>query len=446
MLSEDPSTNKLYAMAVNSAPDFQPVAQFFRNIPSPRLPDWNFSFNLGWLWAPFLSLGSGIHGLLFTRSAKEELKMSLDEDKLQLLMSHIDNYIDLTIGQRFQENNRILTKETNDRMLVIIAGTVKDALVNYNYQLTTGDIEIIAAAVRKQIESEFNDKEKLLLSKISLTNNENLARINEQIKQNINLDFKTVKLENQNVDLNEILVAVLNSNKLLSLIDSRVKPAFDQLNQHELEISGLKSEIGKLKIDIMNRFNSFDGEISGFKAREKNIGDDFYKFKLENDEKLRQLLLEIDNKLAAFGESHYSSIDTSIRQNLLHIFGYDSKSSDVELNADFIRNWVSSIFVAKSDLEERLKAVEANSNQAFKLQLDQNAGILMNEINEEINKQVVIALAAKSNEREGKNSDGLTEAGVRKIVKAVLAVYDADKTGLVDFALETAGGQVLSTR
>lgn len=372
--------------------------------------------------------------------------MSLDEHKLQLLMSHIDNYIDATIGQRFQDNNRVITKETNDRMLLLIAGTVEEALAGYNYQLTARDIEVIAAAVRKQIDSEFSDREKLLLSKISIANDENLVRINEQIKQNINLHFSTFKLDNQNVDLNEIIAAVLSSEKLLSLVDGRVKPAFDQLNQHESEISGLKSEIAKLKIEVVKRFTSFEGEVSDFKERERKIGDDFYKFKLENDEKLRLLLLEIDNKLAAFGDSQFSSIDSSVRQNLLHIFGYDSKSSDVELNAEFIKNWVSSIFVAKSDLEERLKAVEANGNQAFKLQLDQNAGILMAEINEEINKQVAIALAAKSNELGAGTTSGLTEAAVLKIVKDVLAVYDADKTGLVDFALETAGGQVISTR
>lgn len=35
---------------------------------------------------------------------------------------------------------------------------------------------------------------------------------------------------------------------------------------------------------------------------------------------------------------------------------------------------------------------------------------------------------------------------IRKVVKEVLRIYDADKTGQVDYALESAGGQVLSTR
>ncbi|XP_033218747.1 uncharacterized protein LOC117174105 isoform X2 [Belonocnema kinseyi] len=35
---------------------------------------------------------------------------------------------------------------------------------------------------------------------------------------------------------------------------------------------------------------------------------------------------------------------------------------------------------------------------------------------------------------------------MRKIVKEILKIYDADKTGRVDYALESAGGQVISTR
>jgi len=35
---------------------------------------------------------------------------------------------------------------------------------------------------------------------------------------------------------------------------------------------------------------------------------------------------------------------------------------------------------------------------------------------------------------------------VDQVVKKALAKYDADKTGLFDFALESAGGSIVSTR
>lgn len=41
---------------------------------------------------------------------------------------------------------------------------------------------------------------------------------------------------------------------------------------------------------------------------------------------------------------------------------------------------------------------------------------------------------------------GITDDRVRAIVKEALKIYDADKTGRVDYALESAGGQIVSTR
>lgn len=374
--------------------------------------------------------------------------MALDDEKFQSLLAHINNYVDTAIGLKFDENNKVALKSTNDKMSVIVAGTVRDALVSYQYQLTEKDIEVIAERIRRLMEKEFSEKEKTLLGRISLTNEENLVKIQEQIRQNVNLHFSEIKLNNQNVDLNEILLAILKSDKLLMLIDSRVKPAIVRLDENDAEIEGIKIDLANLKSGVMERFSSLNIEINELRGQQKNLGDDFYKFKLQNDEKLQQLLLEIDAKLASIGDSQFSSVDSSVRKNLLNILGFDFKTSSGEMSEDSIKNWISSVFVAKDFLEERLKLVEVNGNKAFQLQLDQNAGILMAEINEEIKKQVAIAVAAKSKELHGtiKVSGGLSEAEVLKIVKEVLAVYDADKTGLVDFALESAGGQVLSTR
>lgn len=40
----------------------------------------------------------------------------------------------------------------------------------------------------------------------------------------------------------------------------------------------------------------------------------------------------------------------------------------------------------------------------------------------------------------------ISEAQIRKIIKEILRIYDADKTGRVDYALESAGGQIISIR
>ena len=47
---------------------------------------------------------------------------------------------------------------------------------------------------------------------------------------------------------------------------------------------------------------------------------------------------------------------------------------------------------------------------------------------------------------ENSSANNLAREEIEKMVRNALVIYDADKTGLFDFALETAGGAVVSTR
>ncbi|XP_032683127.1 sun domain-containing protein 1-like [Odontomachus brunneus] len=53
---------------------------------------------------------------------------------------------------------------------------------------------------------------------------------------------------------------------------------------------------------------------------------------------------------------------------------------------------------------------------------------------------------AVSNDNANDSDAHMSEEHVRKIVKEILQIYDADKTGRVDYALESAGGEIISTR
>lgn len=426
------------------------MIQYFENLTVLSFSKLNFNWTFYWLCAPIVTIGSGIREFLFAKRPTEEIKIALDEEKYQLLIKYIDKYIDATIGQRFERNNRIIIQETNEKATSIIANSIKEAIINFHYELTPQDINLIAEKIQGQIETEFTAKEKSYLGKISLNIEDQLIRVEEKIEQNFNMRFNEIKLGNQNVDLKQIIASILKSEKLLMLIDSRLKPGLDRLDQHDIDITAIKSEVANFKLDVMNQFANSENDIKLIKTQQQSLGEEFYKFRLKNDEILQKLIMEIDTRLVSLGESQYTSIDASVRKNLLEILGYDFKSDNgVMMDGNAIKNWISSMFVAKSYLEERLSLVEANGNRAFQLQLDKNAGILMNEINNEISRQIAISLTTGAREFDNadlKSSRGLSEADVLKIVKDTLAIYDADKTGLVDFALESAGGQVLSTR
>ncbi|XP_015606982.1 uncharacterized protein LOC107273372 isoform X2 [Cephus cinctus] len=51
-----------------------------------------------------------------------------------------------------------------------------------------------------------------------------------------------------------------------------------------------------------------------------------------------------------------------------------------------------------------------------------------------------------SNYENSKRSGLWTEEDIKKIMKEMIKIYDADKTGKIDHALESAGGQIISTR
>ena len=122
--------------------------------------------------------------------------------------------------------------------------------------------------------------------------------------------------------------------------------------------------------------------------------------------------------------------------------------------------WINSIFVAKSELEQSLDEITASVETKIKQtldrelieitknQADQTAQQVMNTISNNIQKEYMERKNSTNNDGSGsdRSQGGLSREEVFKIVKNALIQYDADKTGMFDYALETAGGSVISTR
>lgn len=403
------------------------LTQYFSDISLPSIPH----FNLGWILSPIFSLGALFRGLLFSDSTSKQPNFNLDEEKFNILLKHINDYVDNTIQEKLKINNDILIKEVNDRLVITIANHLNDALKQYEYRLTTKDVEVIVNQIKVQLNNDLDEKEKSILAKISLNNQENIEKIKSIAS--VSMSSQQKNTEAQNIDLDKIIEMILESNKLSSLLD-------DRINNIQ------SSDVEKIKSEIVGKFAIYDDELNRLKIGQTSISDDLIRFKRENDDAMKSILMRIDDKFATF--SDYSSIDLSVRKSLLNILGINNspEMSDETL----LKEWIENTFVAKNYLEQHLQNLELKINEAFSKQVDKNAGIFMEDINEKLKSQIKILIDQKNEELKSTNLNVhggiLNEADVIKIVKDILAVYDADKTGLVDYSLESAGGEIISTR
>lgn len=441
-----------------------PIALALIRTQTSNMSDkFKFLFDFNWNWLPNVWSSRSHH-------VTNNIKNSLSPDEYQNVLKHIDAYIDTVINQKIQtlEEERIRRTETIDPKLAIyIASIVREQIIQYKYTLTNEDIERIAEVVRLKLASEMNTEPKVLPFVLS---QENLEEISKLIKHNIEIHRhewivtqQSEKMERTsndaqaNLDIDEILFKILSSDKLQDIIDQRINGKVSvltsQVSDHQLTIEQLQNDVNDIKEKFRNLFNANNDmhlSVDQLKQQQNLLNDKIVLSQTQSAEQMEKLLLEIDGKLSVLNEKQFNAIDNHIRIVLAEILGYKSTNGKPLENAD-ITNWIRSVFVAKELLEERLNAINAKFDNKLNDEINQSAGILIRNISEIIKHDITIAIEDKQSElHDTATSDGihasLDEKRIRAIIKEALAVYDADKTGMVDYALESAGGEILSTR
>ncbi|XP_039326207.1 SUN domain-containing protein 1 isoform X13 [Saimiri boliviensis] len=121
-------------------------------------------------------------------------------------------------------------------------------------------------------------------------------------------------------------------------------------------------------------------------------------------------------------------VDVQVREMVKLLFSEDQQGGSLEQ----LLQRFSSQFVSKADLHMLLRDLE--------LQILRNVTHHIS-----VTKHIPTSEAVVSAVSEAGMS-GITEAQARAIVNNALKLYSQDKTGMVDFALESGGGSILSTR
>ncbi|XP_055529649.1 klaroid protein [Wyeomyia smithii] len=417
------------------------------------LPSFSFDF-----WRTTDSAGPQYEKL------RSNLQKALSREEYESLMQHIDIYIEQLMKEKFeskaaQEEQQSTAKQLHPDVTVHLAKIVQQNLKDFSYQPSAEDIERVSEKVKAELlvsyPEVFNKQSKQEAVGIS---KETLIEIQRLIKQEISITNNFILNDAQ---LEEILVKLLSSTNLIKLIDSRILKQAKDLPRKSPEseaalVENLKNEIAEIKAHFAEKLAAsslmLEDNLQLLRENQDRIAAQVSSYQIENDEKYVKLLASIDERLAAAQQERFAGLNAIIKKNIVTILGMNVRD---DVTDEDLKTWISNLFVAKDYLESRLKEYQAGVSDLIQQEMERSAAVLMKDIGEKIQKEVLSSVQTFKSElnidvKAGRVSSdgggGLSEDGVRRIVRDALRIYDADKTGLVDYALESAGGQILSTR
>ncbi|XP_063697444.1 klaroid protein [Culicoides brevitarsis] len=419
-----------------SLPKFstQPLISYLTAWSWPTLP----SLSLSWLFAAFFARES--HSSPSQVNIKESLRASqlIDDSHMNQILAHIDAYIDKIVAEKLHEKHASSQQEfmqailNDDRLLVFVRKVVHEhRVLPEKYELTDADVERIVEKVKLALTGYLQDMQKTIKSENAFE----LEKVLGQVSSRMSVELPAVQKVEPNID--EIIAKLLESQEfgawLLSYLNNWHQ---DSQKKQQDEIQLLKQEFEALRVALTKEIDENLALKTAYVKLETSQDGLRAEMAAATKSNVDALLNDLTARLAKLESSQENVIDERIRKHLLLVFEHPG-DENVSL-ADLIV-WIKSIFVTKDYLEERLAALNKNGDAKLQVELNKVGAGLLDE--------VLLKVRSEMSSHTAKQSmTEIDEASITRIVRAILAVYDADKTGLPDFALETAGGQVISTR
>uniref|UniRef100_A0A1I7YBA1 SUN domain-containing protein n=1 Tax=Steinernema glaseri TaxID=37863 RepID=A0A1I7YBA1_9BILA len=209
--------------------------------------------------------------------------------------------------------------------------------------------------------------------------------------------------------------------KLKSSIDARVQSSLDNKLKSSIDAHVQSALDGKLKSAIDARVeSSLDGKLESSLAHLQSALDEKLRSSIDS-----QLQLSLDQKL----QSSLSSLQSLLDEKL-------KNSVNAQLQSSLDEQLKTSLVQLQALLDDRLQSsldaqLQSSLDEKLKISVDAH-------MKDRCNSEPVKSAAAVVTEVDIEK--------IRKMIKESIDVYDADKTGMADYALESAGGSVVSTR
>lgn len=202
-------------------------------------------------------------------------------------------------------------------------------------------------------------------------------------------------------------------------------------SQRELRISNLEDALGKLT----EKYEAVQRELEQTTLRTASGAEDGHRLlsavKLLELE-LSRLRLELSQHLEGGCDKVAATVrdrvDAQVRETVQLLLSEDSQAGSLE----WLLDKLASRFVGKEDLQVLLRDLE--------LKILKNISHHVSVTKQMPAREAVVSAVSEA------GVSGITEAQAHVIINNALKLYSQDKTGMVDFALESGGGSVLSTR
>ncbi|MGH0117105.1 UNVERIFIED_CONTAM: hypothetical protein FKN15_030950 [Acipenser sinensis] len=270
--------------------------------------------------------------------------------------------------------------------------------------------------------------------------------INNLFNQHVSSLEEELRREGTDQPQNEFLMMhqghesrITELEKLLQIIAAKTENEFLMLHQgHESRITELEKllQIIAAKTEEQKQEYTKATTVGGQSEEQSSLLSEVKRLELELSHIKADLLrVQSSPPICARMDCIRETVDTQVKGSVkLLIFG----NKDEEMSESLLQ-WLSTQFVRQSDLQGLLMEME--------MKILKNITMYKSQMKQMPTAQVVTHAVHNA------GAAGMSEEQVRVIVKNALRLYSQDKTGLVDYALESgvtrhyfAGGSILSTR